>query len=320
MMKRSRQLILVSAFVLALGVLLVAAQQVKPDSANEALSQTIQVGALQREYILHIPAKLDKNKPLPVVFVFHGGGGSAIREAKSSGFAALAQRERFLVVYPQGIGQNWNDGRVTTVSQAHRDGVDDLAFFDAMLASMAKEYAIDNKRVYATGLSNGAIFSHYLGANRADRIAAIAPVAGGIADPFHKDFKPSEPVSVLIIQGTKDPIMPYEGGEIALRGGKARGRIIGTDETIELWNRNNGSATEPNGVELPDRDPKDGCRVKQYRWLQKSTEVQLLRLDGGGHTWPGGAQSLSSRIVGPVCQDFDATTVIWAFFKAQAKP
>jgi polyhydroxybutyrate depolymerase len=104
------------------------------------------------------------------------------------------------------------------VAQAHRDRIDDVAFFDAMLAAVAKDYPIDEKRVYAMGISNGGMFSHYLAAHRADKLAAIAPVVGGIADPFHRKFMPAGPVSVLISQGTKDPIVPYDGG-----GGSAAG-------------------------------------------------------------------------------------------------
>jgi polyhydroxybutyrate depolymerase len=323
------------AMLCAIG-LLCSALVATPAEANAQTGmdvRTIRAGGLHREFIVHVPTALaklsgEKTGALPLVFVFHGGGGVAAREDKLTRFVSLAQRERFVVVYPQGIGQSWNDGRVTSVSQAHREKVDDLAFFDAMLAAISKEMLIDEKRVYATGISNGAIFSHYLAANRSGQIAAIAPVAGGLASPFHERFKPTQPVSVLIIQGTADPFVPHTGGRIMPKDQKDRGSIIATDDTIKLWTSHNRTQRVPSVVALPNVDVNDGCLGTQFTWasgddgpkrLNVGAVVQMLLLDGGGHTWPGGPQYLPARVIGRVCNDFDATEVIWTFFKANPK-
>jgi len=213
---------------------------------------------------------------------------------------ALADREGFLVAFPEGIEKNWNDGREFTSSRAHRDHVDDVAFVAALVDAIGRAHAVDPRRVYATGISNGGIFSHYLAAHLSARLAAIAPVVGGIADPPEAWLRPEQPVSVLMLQGTRDPLVPYHGGAVA-------------------WAALNGGR-EPVREPLP-ADGKDRCGGLRtiYPGGRDGSEVTLVRLDGGGHTWPGGAQYLPELLIGRVCRDFDATALIWDFFKAHPK-
>lgn len=282
--------------------------------------RTVRAGGLEREFLVHVPPALPADRAVPLVLVFHGGGGTAEGAARLTGFNDLADRDRFIVVYPQGIGRSWNDGRETQVSQARRDNVDDIAFFDALLETLSREWRIDATRVFATGISNGGIFSHFLAARRSERIAAIAPVAAGMADPFHLQFHPAAPVSVLVIQGTKDPLVPYAGGVVARGGLRDRGRVIATDAAVRLWVRHNACAAEPGTRPLPDRDPNDGCVTRAFTWTSCSdaTEVELYRVEGGGHTWPSGAQYLPERVIGRVTRDF-GTSAIWEFFKAHPR-
>ncbi|MBI5092298.1 MAG: esterase [Candidatus Hydrogenedentes bacterium] len=291
--------------------------QRKPGPNTEP--KTVQVGNLTRTYLLHVSPSLPPDKPCPLVFVFHGGGGNGQVTERLTQFSPVADREGFIAVYPDGIGKNWNDGREPYVSPSHRDNVDDVGFVSAMIDAVSQTHAIDPKRIFATGISNGAIFSHYVGAKLSTRFAAIAPVVGGIAEPFAPQFKPDEPVSVFILQGTDDPLDPYHGGGVA--GGR-RGHIIDTDKTVELWTRQDGCATTPQTGELPDSDPSDACRVKWSTWSKgrNGTEVTLYTIEGGGHTWPGGSQFLPKFIVGRVCHDFDATQAIWEFFTKHPKP
>jgi polyhydroxybutyrate depolymerase len=291
---------------------------VMPSAANAGSEHTLEVGGRQRTYWLHLPTPLPKGK-LPVVLVFHGGTGTGKGLEKLTKFSQLADREGFIAVYPDGIGKNWNDGRVGDFSVPLKEKIDDVGFITALLDALAKQHAIDPKRIYATGISNGGIFSHYLGARLSSRIAAIAPIVGGMADPFYREFKPAEPVAVLILQGTADPMVPYDGGWIT---NKKRGKIIGTDETIKLWIKHNGCERKPEVADLPDKDPDDGCTVKRYTYGKgkNGTEVVLFRIEGGGHTWPGGLQYAPKKLVGVVCRDIDANAVIWDFFKKHPKP
>jgi polyhydroxybutyrate depolymerase len=188
----------------------------------------------------------------------------------------------------------------------------------ALIDAVARDYPIDPKRVFATGISNGGIFSHYLAANLSLRIAAIAPVAGGIADNFASKFQPELPVSVLMLHGTSDPLVPYHGGDVAYGG---RGKIIDTDRAVRLWVERDGCLPTPLTDSLPDTGSKGACPIRWSTWGRGrgGTEVTLYTLEGGGHTWPGGPQFLPAFLVGKVCANLNATDVIWGFFKEHPK-
>jgi polyhydroxybutyrate depolymerase len=288
--------------------------------ADDSLTveREIEVAQLKRTYRIHVPANVT-TPAAPLVMMFHGGGGNARQIERFTRFSELADRAGFIVVYPQGIGNNWNDGREASNLKSQRDNVDDVRFVAAMLDEIADAYRVDPKRIYATGISNGAIFSHYLAAHLSARIAAIAPVVGGIADPFHRRFKPSDPVSVVILQGTEDPLVPYAGGEVVAGGN--RGKVISTVKTANMWVTHDGCAGEPQVETLPDKNADDHCRIKSSTWskCRAGTEVVLYTLEGAGHTWPGGTQYLPQRFVGRVCRDIDATEAIWEFFRAHPR-
>ena len=312
---------------LLLGVLIVGATisllwAQRPSGPGEGtVARTVKVGDLNRTYYLHVPAKLPTDKPAPLVLMFHGGGGMPAFAERESKFSELADREGFLVVYPEGIGKSWNDGRNDKVIAAQRDKVDDLAFVAALIDDVAKDHKLDAKRVFSTGISNGAIFSHHLAANLSSRIAAIAPVVGGLAEASRDKFQPEKPVAVLILQGTDDPLVPYDGGDINALGSKRSG-IIATDDAVKKWVEHNGCQREAVTEELAYKDSKDGCRVKKFTYAKgrDGTEVVLYRIEGGGHTWPNGMQYLPERLIGRVCRDINGTEVIWEFFKSHPKP
>ena len=281
------------------------------------VKKTVEVDGLERNYYVFIPKHLSKREKVPVVFVFHGGGGNALQVERSLGFTNLARSEKFIAVYPQGIGKNWNDGRNTDATQAHRENINDLAFVKKMIDELSDNYKIDEKRIFSTGASNGGFFSNYLAVNLSEKFAAIAPVIGGISEPLSKNFNPKKPISVFIIQGTEDKFVPYNGGTVA----RNRGEFISTDDAIDLWTKHNKTSKKAIEGSLPDTNKRDGCTVKTFLWTKgkSNTEVKLFKLNGGGHTWAGGTQYLPKRIVGNVCRDFDATEVIWEFFKQHPK-
>ena len=246
---------------LCLCVLLWAAALL-PHAALAADSQRILVDGTLRTYHIHAPRDLGSH-PVPLVLAFHGGGSQGKGMERLTRFDDLANREGFIVVYPDGLDKHWNDGREVTSDTALERRGDDVAFVTALIDAIERDYAIDPRRIYATGISNGAIFTNYLGDRLAHRIAAIAPVAGGIAERFAPEFSPSQPVSVLIIQGTRDPLMPFEGGEV--HPGH-RGRIVPTRRALELWARADGLSSEAEHSVRPDTDPADACTVSASRW------------------------------------------------------
>jgi polyhydroxybutyrate depolymerase len=267
----------------------------------------------ERVYRLYVPPTLPSG-PRPLVVVLHGGGGSGRQMERFLELDALAEKEGFLVAYPSGLDNGWNDGRETDKVQSQADHVDDGAFIAAMLDEIARQHAVDAKRIYATGISNGGFFAHYLANRFPDRFAAIAPVVGGIAPLVAADFGKGA-VAVLIIQGTEDPLVPYGGGDVA----RDRGKLIDTVAAARLWAKRNGCVTESGDADEPDVDHDDGCKVRRRVWLGGEAPVVLRSVVGGGHTWPGGSQYFPKSVIGAVCRDFDATKDIWEFFKANPK-
>jgi len=282
-------------------------------AAAQTVVRTLAVGGLTRQYRLHVPPNMAHDGTAALILVFHGRGGDAAGMERLTGFSAMADRSGFAVVYPDGVGHAWNDGRSLPGATAPRPRIDDVAFISAVIDSLTGELHLDPRRIFATGFSNGGAFAHYLAANLSTRIAAIASVSGGLAWPFARTFAPAAPVSVFIMQGTADPLLSYRGGLVA--GGRL-GNEVGAAATAQRWADADGIRAEPATGQLPDTDPGDHCRVSWQRWSggRKRTEVWLYKLSGAGHTWPGGPQYLSRRIVGRVCRDFNATFAIWDFF------
>ena len=293
-------------------IALLAAAPLAAARSGGAERHPISSGGRERVYWLHEPPSLPADRPVPLVLVFHGGGSDGPATEKLTGFDAVADRERFLVAYPEGVDKHWNDGRDVSSFRTWRERVDDVAFVAAVLDDVARSRSIDPARVFATGMSNGAIFSNFLALKLSERIAAIAPVAGGLAAPLPSVLRPARPVSVLLFNGTDDPLVPFEGGAVA----RTHGRVVGAEETARRWARADGGAGSPLR-DAPSARPGAACRLERSRWSggRDGTEVVLNALVGGGHTWPGGPQYLPKTLVGVACREPDATRAIWEFFR-----
>ncbi len=277
---------------------------------------TVNVDGRERIFVVQSPK--DPRSPLPVVFLFHGGGGRGENMA-AIGFREMVARENFLAVYPTGWKNNWNDGRSAARIAAQQEGVDDVKFVRVIVDELATRCQIDRSRIFATGVSNGGIFCHYLAAQAADLFAAIVPVIGGLAEPVAATFRPSHPISLLVIQGDADPLVPIDGGVIARS--ERRGRIIHTEDMLKLYLRHNGINGEPTEELLPDTDPDDGCRalIRRYPTGKEGVKVEYWLIQGGGHTMPGTRRArtaIGELFVGKTCRDFDALEIIWNFFKS----
>ncbi len=281
-------------------------------------NHSIIFAGLERTYLLHIPSSYIRSTPMPLLIVLHGGGGTGERMEKltQGGFNRFSDKDGFLVVYPDGIEKNWNDGRENVKYRAHREKIDDVGFIASLIEHLTVEHPIDKKRVYVTGISNGAMMSFRLGCELSERIAAIAPVAGAMPENLPSRCSPSRQIPVLMISNTEDRLVPWEGGDIRF-GRKTFGRAISVPETVKYWVTHNQCSSSPTVFMEPDRDPKDGTRVRREVYAQcgEGAEVILYAIEGGGHTWPGGDQYLPKIIVGKTSRDIDANGVIWNFFK-----
>jgi len=169
---------------------------------------TIYEGEDPRSYMLYVPTELNKNKPTPMVLNFHGLGSTAPDQNGYSQMEPLAEKYKFILVTPNGIENSWNGG--ACCDPAVSQGIDDVGFVSDLIDKIMEDYCIDPKRIFATGLSNGGFLSNRLACELSDRIAAIAPVASGVALE-DEDCSPSRPVPVIAFHGTLDPMIPYQG-------------------------------------------------------------------------------------------------------------
>jgi polyhydroxybutyrate depolymerase len=268
-------------------------------------------GGQTRVYNLHVPPALDRSVSAPLVIELHGGGGSGDNIDGLTGFYALADTTGFVVAAPSGLGKSWNDGRLET--SASSGGADDVGFISEMIDRVAGEVPIDRGRVYVAGMSNGAIMAGRLACELADRIAAVAQVAGTASVQVGSRCNPGRPVPVLEIHGTADPLVPYGGGTVApqFRGG--RGQVVGVDAWASYWVANNADTTEPLVSSLGS-----DTTVRAWRGNSPQSDVVFYRVDGAGHTWPGGKQYLPRLIIGTTSSSFNATSTIWQFFASHS--
>ena len=291
-----------------------------PSEGSERLKlekRTMTHGGLERTFNLYLPPSYDGKSEVPLLFLLHGGGGSGKRMVNFTGFDKQAVEHGFIIVCPDGFQHHWNDGRIGT-SRAHKDNVDDVGFIAGLIDSLSKEFKIDKSRVYSTGISNGAMMSYRLALELPDRIAAIGTVVGALPEPLSKKDWSGRPVPAIIINGTKDPLVPYEGGEVRLKM-KKLGRVISVPDTARFFARHNRCGDTPKVSDFQLKSHKSGMKVSKtvYPNCANGADVEFYSIEGGGHSWPRDSffvQYLPVAIIGRACRDFDGTELIWEFF------
>ena len=287
-----------------------------------ALPGSEQTGALehgghQRSWLAYVPAA--KSQSPALVLVMHGsrGDGEQMREATRYGFDVLAERYGFIAVYPDGYERHWNDCRGSADYAANLENIDDVGFLRALVQRMVEEQGVDPGRVFATGLSNGGQMAYRLGLEAPDLVAGIAAMAANLPDPIACE-PVGEAVATLVMNGTEDPVNPYEGGLVEIFGNTSRGNVLSSAATAGYWARLAGYDGEGERSRWPQRDPDDATSVESIDWSgQGRVPVSLVTINGGGHTVPNPVFSLP-RILGPTSHQLDGPEVIWAFFSSAA--
>ena len=267
------------------------------------------IGRTTRTYHAHVPSA----EPLAVnglLFAFHGGGATGRGIPRLTHFNEIADRERFVVVYPDGLGRHWRDGRATN---SEVDGIDDVSFVSALVHKLTADYKIPVHRVYAAGISNGGFFSQRLAVEIPEQIRGVATVAATMPVTLSNLRSLKKPIPIMLVQGTDDPLVPYDGGDV--RAG-AKGPILSARDSAIKWAQLNGCSTQPEITHMPVRiDDATRIRVEKYGSCRENAEVILIVVEGGGHTWPGGWQYFPERIIGKTTRNIDASEEIMAFFK-----
>jgi polyhydroxybutyrate depolymerase len=273
-----------------------------------------------RTYRVYSPPRL--NAPSSLLFALHGGGGNGagMEQLLTGRLNRLADANNFIVVYPDGIGRGWNDGRHDLRARAATDDVDDIGFLKAVIDAVDRDHHVDRRRVYATGMSNGGMMSYRLACDASDVFAAVAPVAATMSVELAARCTPLSPIPIAIVSGTSDPIMPWAGGAIQILFSQ-RGQVIPVDESFRRWSSMDQCGAASAGPTI-DRQPDDGTQVIVHdaTHCAGGIAVRLYEVRGGGHTWPGGSPYLTERLVGKVSREIDASTEIWEFVSRFSRP
>jgi polyhydroxybutyrate depolymerase len=323
-------LVAIMAIVLSVGAPIAAAYESPPEytpglhtgQIEETYTGYNGTWSCNRTYLYYIPSSYTGSEAIPLLFSFHGLGSTGDEQRDLSAFDELAEQEGFIAVFPDatnlptegnpcaatlpplpGAEIQWNLG---AGSLQYCAGVDDVGFASDMVDWFNNHYNIDADRIYSTGMSDGALFSYLLAFNLTDTFAAIAPVCGPMPWGFEVLPEP-DPITVILIHGTADPILDYDG-----HGGLGGNVTYSVNETIAYWCGVDNITTEP--VETV-WGPTGSDSTVVHRYLYgggtDGTEVILFKVAGGGHTWPGGPQYASELAIGKVSTHIDGSALIW---------
>jgi len=284
--------------------------------------QAIEVAGVTRTFVA-VPGPPDA----PLLIVLHGAGGTGLGMAALCGLHERGPAAGCAVVFPDGVAHVWNDNRVNAPRLARRRGVDDVAFLEALVEHARHTGLADGRRVFAVGISNGGLLAEHVARHGLLELTGIVLVAAGATAGSRAACPvPKQASAFLAFHGTADPLVPYHGGPIGWRGRRAgrrpgpvtgRGAVAPIEDVASDWSPATGPGRLPS-VDRLAQHPGD-FPVDRLSWPGASATAPgptLYRVIGGGHTWPGGAQYLPARLVGPVARQLDATGITLDFVRA----
>lgn len=296
----------------------------KNDLTPESRMKTVQLifGALKREAFVLDPPTATRSKP--AVIVLHGGTRGASDIFKWTSWPKLAEREKFLLVAPQGVNNQWNDGRDVTISGT-RSTADDVGFLSSLIETLIRDYGADPRAIFVTGVSNGGLMSMRLGCEKPSLVSAIAPVISTMPEIIAQMCRAAGPLPALFMAGTADPLMPYDGKPNAFLLGRGNNTpMLSIPATLDLWRARNGCTVKGVAKDLPNLNKNDRSTVTriEYRSCKSGAPVIHYRVNDGGHREPSmPPQEIRGRLaqLGPQNGDIDGPEEIWRFFAMQIR-
>ena len=273
--------------------------------------RTLTVDEQKRVHWVHVPPKYDAKKPTSVVLALHGALMDAKMMQYFTSLNITSDARNFIVVYPNGTGgliQTWNAGLFP--GELSKSRPDDVKYLGKVLDDVIDTFNVDQKRIYATGMSNGGMMCYRLASEMSDRIAAIAPVAGTIAV---EKYAPKRPMPVVHFHGTKDPLVPFHGVDKKSDANKVL-KFRSVDDTIAACIKVNGCADTPTETEPETKIDKLKIVCKEY---EGKAAVVLYIIENGGHSWPGSL--LTPAFLGPSTRNISANEIMWEFFQKQTR-
>ncbi len=275
---------------------------------NGDLFGRVEIDGNVRIYTIHIPASVSADEPAPLIVAFHGAGQNNNNFRTFTSLDSAADARGFITIYPKAFSIfNWAVGSITRADSA---GIDDLKFVRTILDQVTHDLNIDPGRIFATGLSNGAVFTHRLGCQLGDRFAGIASVAATMLENISNGCDANPAVAALFAHGTDDPIFLWEGET------EADGQVVllSADETAGRWAARNGCAASPTIEMLPDT-ANDATTTERrvFGNCSSDAEVVFYAITGGGHTWPG---LPPAPTFGNTSQDFSINEAMLDFFQS----
>jgi polyhydroxybutyrate depolymerase len=276
--------------------------------------RALEVDGRQRQYLIHIPPEYDAACPVPVVLVFHGFGADGARMVQFCGMNDKADQAGFVAVYPYGTGAHvfrlFNGGGAR--NDITKNLPNDVQYVDQLLDDLAARVNVDPRRIYATGFSNGAMMCHRLAVERSRCIAAIATVAGTMAQGLPQ---PARAVPVMHFHGTADPAFSFRGGA---DGASEAFEVLTVDETMAFWGKQHRCLPDPKRSQQKDQfDDGTTVRRQSYQDRNGNEPVVLYIIEGAGHNWPG---QKPPWFLGTWTKEISANDLIWEFFEKHPLP
>jgi polyhydroxybutyrate depolymerase len=281
----------------------------------EEITGRVQMRGSERSYVMVVPKGAERRR-LPVVVALHGALMDGRGMQRTFALDGVGAREDFITVYPDGINRRWNDGRR---QPWRRPGPDDVAFLVRLARHLVDRGHADPRRLYLAGVSNGGMMAFRVACEAPGTFTAYAAIAANMPVGLAERCRPGKGVPMLIMNSTRDPLIPWKGGPLGFAG--RHGRLISTEESVAFWKRNNGCRGERQRRPLPDKDPRDGSTVmaEQFKGCRSGAPVVLIAIEGGGHLPPGsevgGGRPVVEAILGKANRDISAADIAWKFFR-----